>query len=44
MGLILKRVMHPVLPNCPIEDSMKKSGIPHRKSINKYGTKNAPGK
>lgn len=44
MGLIRKRVMQPVLPNWPIDDSMKNNGMPQKKSINKYGTRNAPEK
>lgn len=42
MGLIRKSVMQPVLPNCPIDDSIKNSGMPQKKSIIKYGTRKAP--
>lgn len=41
-GAIRKMVKHPTLENCPKQVSIKNSGIPHRNSINKYGTKNAP--
>lgn len=42
MGLIRKSVIQPVLPNCPIDDSIKNNGMPQKNSINKYGTRKAP--
>lgn len=41
-GLRLNIEMHPTLANCPNVVSKYTNGIPHMKSVRKYGMRNAP--
>lgn len=43
-GAIRNIVRHPTLENWPKHVSIKNSGMPHKNSIDRYGTRNAPTK